>query len=125
VWVSITGYGTSRPERDRVAFGDDAAVAGGLVAWCSGQPVFCADAIADALTAFVAARAVVDALARGGRWLLDVSMASVAQAFAGPTVAVPNGGVDVAAPRARDASGRGPALGEHTASVLARLDIAG
>jgi crotonobetainyl-CoA:carnitine CoA-transferase CaiB-like acyl-CoA transferase len=31
VWLSITGYGRSMPER--VAFGDDAAVAGGLVGW--------------------------------------------------------------------------------------------
>ena len=31
VWLSITGYG--RAEADRVAFGDDAAVAGGLVGW--------------------------------------------------------------------------------------------
>ena len=31
VWLSITGYGRATPER--VAFGDDAAVAGGLVGW--------------------------------------------------------------------------------------------
>ncbi len=31
VWLSITGYGLRAP--DLVAFGDDAAVAGGLVGW--------------------------------------------------------------------------------------------
>ncbi len=30
-WVHITGYGATGPWRNRVAFGDDAAVAGGLV----------------------------------------------------------------------------------------------
>ena len=34
VWLSITGYGRAAPER--VAFGDDAAVAGGLVGWARG-----------------------------------------------------------------------------------------
>lgn len=33
VWISITGHGRSGEHRDRVAFGDDAAVAGGLVCW--------------------------------------------------------------------------------------------
>jgi crotonobetainyl-CoA:carnitine CoA-transferase CaiB-like acyl-CoA transferase len=32
-WVRITGYGSTGPWRNRVAFGDDAAVAGGLVEW--------------------------------------------------------------------------------------------
>ena len=60
VWLSITGYGRTQP--DRVAFGDDAAVAGGLVGWDGCEPVFCADAIADPLTG------VCGALAVAGRW---------------------------------------------------------
>ncbi|HEY5876273.1 MAG TPA: CoA transferase, partial [Ilumatobacteraceae bacterium] len=32
-WVAITGYGQNPPEREWVAFGDDAAAAGGLVVW--------------------------------------------------------------------------------------------
>src|SRR5215469_16991054 len=38
VWLSITGHGRDRP--DRVSFGDDAAVAGGLVGRADGEPVF-------------------------------------------------------------------------------------
>ena len=34
VWLSITGHG--RDEPDRVAFGDDAAIAGGLTGWTGG-----------------------------------------------------------------------------------------
>ena len=36
VWVSITGYGYESAWRDRVAFGDDAAVAGGLAVAAGG-----------------------------------------------------------------------------------------
>lgn len=80
VWISITGYGRNLPER--VAFGDDAAVAGGLVGRSRGRPVFCADAIADPLTGLVAALGAAGALRAGGGHLLDVSMRDVAAAFA-------------------------------------------
>jgi len=119
-WASITGHGRTGPERDRVAFGDDAAVAGGLVCWTDDRPVFCADAIADPITGLVATAAILEALAEGGRWLLDVPMADVAASMAGPTLAVPDD-VVAAAPRARLAPGRGPLLGEHTAEVLAGI----
>ncbi len=74
VWVSITGYGRSGPWSNRPAFGDDAAVAGGLVA---GGPVFAGDAIADPLTGLHAASAALAALA--GRWggLVDVPLREV------------------------------------------------
>jgi hypothetical protein len=84
VWLSITGYGRATPER--VAFGDDAAVAGGLVGWTSGEPtpepVFCADAIADPLTGVCGALAVARSLAVGGGELIDLSMREVAATFA-------------------------------------------
>ena len=76
-WISITGYGRSGDDANRVAFGDDAAAAGGLVTWTDDGPLFCADAIADPLTGLAAAGACVDALRSGGRFLLDVSMAAV------------------------------------------------
>ena len=77
-WISITGYGREDPA-DRVAFGDDAAVAGGLVAEApDGTPVFCADAIADPLTGLYAALAGLTSRAAGGGHLLDVAMAGVA-----------------------------------------------
>ena len=89
VWLSITGYG--RAEADRVAFGDDAAVAGGLVGWTgaggSGEPVFCADAIADPLTGLCGALAVARSVGAGGGELIDLSMRAVAAAFtAAPAV---------------------------------------
>jgi crotonobetainyl-CoA:carnitine CoA-transferase CaiB-like acyl-CoA transferase len=83
VWVAITGYGRADP---RVAFGDDAAVAGGLVVYDSVGPCFCADAVADPLTGMVAADVCLAALASGERALLDIPLAGVAAAFAGPTL---------------------------------------
>jgi crotonobetainyl-CoA:carnitine CoA-transferase CaiB-like acyl-CoA transferase len=84
VWLSITGYGR---DSNRVAFGDDAAVAGGLVAFDADGPCFVADAVADPLTGVASAAAVVAALEQGGRWLLDASMAGVAAFVAGDDAA--------------------------------------
>jgi hypothetical protein len=129
VWVSITGHGRTGPGRDRVAFGDDAAVAGGLVVADEAGPCFCADAAADPAAGLVAATACLDALAAGGRWLVDVAMAGVAASLAGPTLAPgPDRPVDgpvdaVAPPRARAAIAPGPALGAHTAEVLGGLGV--
>jgi hypothetical protein len=78
VWVSITGYGRHGGGRDRVAFGDDAAAAGGLLARDEGGLCFVADAVADPLTGVAAAAAATAALAAGGGWLLDVAMSRVA-----------------------------------------------
>jgi hypothetical protein len=120
VWVSITGYGRAEPMREWVAFGDDAAVGGGLIARDASGPCFCADAVADPLTGMVAAVAALDALAAGGRHLVDVAMAGVAAAHAGPTLAVPDG-VEAAPPTARRPHRRAAALGAHTAAVLQPL----
>jgi len=88
VWISITGYGRADA---RVAFGDDAAVGGGLVVFDDKGPCFCADAIADPLTGLVATDACLAALGSGDRVLVDVPLAGVAAAFAGPTLPVPPG----------------------------------
>jgi crotonobetainyl-CoA:carnitine CoA-transferase CaiB-like acyl-CoA transferase len=93
VWLSITGYGRGDSGlAGLVAFGDDAAVAGGLVGWTDGsrngggqgvgEPVFCADAIADPLTGLCGALAVARSIASGGGELVDLSMRSVAAGFA-------------------------------------------
>jgi hypothetical protein len=151
VWLSITGYGRSMPER--VAFGDDAAVAGGLVGWAGNQwardeptaPVFCADAIADPLSGACGALAVALSRSAGGGELIDLSMRDVAAAFAaappghgaadhGPHDILPSGSLGcprtrreqaVLAPR-RPSPPAGPArhaaeLGADTSAVLAWL----
>jgi len=89
-WVSVTGYGRDDPQQ-RVAFGDDAAVAGGLVAYPppdpdrgAATPVFCADAIADPLTGMYAALAAAASRAGGGGHLIDVRMAGVSADLARP-----------------------------------------
>ncbi|MHB8497650.1 MAG: CoA transferase [Acidimicrobiales bacterium] len=75
-WVSLTGYGRSGPRSNWVAFGDDAAVAGGLVGTdAGGDPVFCADAIADPATGLLASVAVLSSTERGGGHLIECSMA--------------------------------------------------
>lgn len=82
-WVSITGYGRSGDAALRVAFGDDAAVAGGLVARADdGGPAFCGDAIADPTSGLVAAAATVEATRAGGGRLVEVAMAPVARSLA-------------------------------------------
>jgi hypothetical protein len=119
VWVSITGHGRTGDAAARVAFGDDAAVAGGLVVWDAAGPCFCADAVADPLSGVVAAAAALAALADGGRWLLDVSMAGVASAVAGATRRVPPG-VDAALPSAPPSGPLAAALGHDTDAVFDR-----
>jgi hypothetical protein len=104
VWLSITGHGRDRPEL--VAFGHDAAAAGGLVGWvdaagapdaaggaragAASLPVFCADAVADPLTGIAGALAVAQSVAAGGGELIDLPMSAVAACFA--TAAVPEHG---------------------------------
>ena len=99
-WLSITAHGRTGSDADRVGFGDDAAVAGGLVAWDErDEPVFCGDAIADPLTGLYAAGAALSSLAAGGGHLVAVAMRDVvahAMAAGGPmtphdTVAVDGG----------------------------------
>jgi hypothetical protein len=89
VWISITGYGRDDPQQ-RVAFGDDAAAAGGLVAFAADStPVFCGDAIADPLTGLYAGLAALMALAAGGGLLVDVAMAGVSADLARPSAHPP------------------------------------
>lgn len=76
VWVSITGYGFSGAWSDRVAFGDDAAVAGGVAVAAGGPdaPVFVGDAVADPLGGMHAAVGAVECLDDGIGAIVDVSM---------------------------------------------------
>ena len=73
VWIRITGHGRDQP--NRVALGDDAAVAGGLVAVDADGPVFVGDAIADPLTGALAALLAAAGIGSGSSWVVDLSMA--------------------------------------------------
>ena len=95
-WVSITGHGRRGPDRNRVAFGDDAAVSGGFVV--PGEPpMFVADAIADPIGGLSAATVGARLLADGRAALVDVSLAGAsawAKGQAGHDIdrpVVPNG----------------------------------
>ncbi|RDH78357.1 CoA transferase [Mycolicibacterium moriokaense] len=79
IWLRITGYGTESDRANRVAFGDDAAVAGGLV---GADVEFIGDAIADPLTGLAATGAVLDSLARGGGEIIETALAEVAAQYA-------------------------------------------
>jgi crotonobetainyl-CoA:carnitine CoA-transferase CaiB-like acyl-CoA transferase len=121
VWLSITGYGRTDDAAQRVAFGDDAAVAGGLVAHDARGPVFCADAVADPASGLLAAAAVLDRLAAGGRWHVDVGLARTAAHLADGSIAPGPWTGAVAGPRARPSRGPAAALGQHDARWLGQL----
>jgi hypothetical protein len=70
-WVSITGHGRAS---DRVAFGDDAAVSGGLLV----DGCFVGDAVADPLTGVHAALAAWACHRQGGGLLVDIALARTA-----------------------------------------------
>lgn len=82
VWIRVSGHGTVGDRAGWVAFGDDAAVSGGLVATAADGPMFCGDAIADPLTGLHAALAAVEAIHRGGGELIEISMAATAAGYA-------------------------------------------
>jgi len=87
VWVSITGHGDNR-----AAFGDDAAVSGGL--WledpAGGLPWFVGDAAADPVAGLVACRAAAEAMAAGRAGLVEVSMSqAVSWVRAGDDLSAP------------------------------------
>ena len=73
-WLRVTGH----RDPTRVAFGDDAAVAGGLVAWDGGRPVFAGDAIADPLTGLLGALAVLATHSSEHSTVIDLALADAA-----------------------------------------------
>ncbi|CRZ17010.1 CoA transferase [Mycolicibacterium neworleansense] len=81
IWVRITGHGAAGEKADWVAFGDDAAVSGGLVGYRTAAPVFMGDAIADPLTGLHAAAAVAASREHGGGELIEFAMAAVAAGY--------------------------------------------
>jgi hypothetical protein len=89
VWVAVTGYGWTGENADWIAFGDDAAAAGGLVGWSGDAPAFLGDALADPLTGLAAAVGALRALRRGGGAMVDAAMARIA---AGVAASIPADG---------------------------------
>ncbi|MED6328672.1 MAG: CoA transferase [Actinomycetota bacterium] len=101
VWISITGYGRTGPRSNGVAFGDDAAVSGGLYL---GDPSgFVADAVADPATGLLAAVLGLAALADGRGALVDLSLSGTARWLASTPgrMAEPGADLAVAPPRLR------------------------
>jgi crotonobetainyl-CoA:carnitine CoA-transferase CaiB-like acyl-CoA transferase len=138
VWLQITAHGTEAPGShggpsfvspssslaEPPGFGDDAAVAGGLVGCdAAGDPVFCGDAIADPLTGIEATAAVLDSLARGGGEVITFALAAVAARYAALPLhpAVESEVLPPARPRIE---GSGPQLGADNARVGELLDAA-
>jgi len=140
LWVSITGYGRQGPERDWIAFGDDAAVAAGL-AWSlparvePASPCFCGDAIADPLTGLHAAAIVLAHRHAGRGGLLELSLVDIsarAAGFSAGRLELPierdrdqwcviwrGEKIPIEAPRARPAIGTAPALLAPNEALLA------
>jgi hypothetical protein len=112
IWLRISGYDDFRP-----AFGDDAAVAGGLVGAAPDGPVFCGDAIADPLTGLEATAAVVESLSRGGGELIHVSMAAVAATYAALPTEPSAGQYPAPPPRPPAACAPAPRLGADNDAV--------
>ncbi|HSV80237.1 MAG TPA: CoA transferase [Ramlibacter sp.] len=125
-WVSITGYGRDGPRNHRVGFGDDVAVAAGLVEFDpEGCPNFIGDAIADPITGLAATAGVLAALVAGGGYLVDAPMVAAAS-FVASAAPIADRSTDrwteaLFAPSiTRPLSGAGD-LGAHTEALFTEL----
>ncbi len=135
IWVAITGYGLTGPWRDRVAFGDDAAVAAGLCAVSppdDPRPRFCGDAVADPVAGLLATLGALALLRNQRSGTVDIALREAASHLIGdspagptePTDPAPSSGrVAASRPRARTPRGAGPELGRDTTAVFDALGI--
>lgn len=122
VWVRITGHGAHGERATWTAFGDDAAVAGGLVGRSADGPVFCGDAIADPLTGLQAALAVAESLHRGGGEVIEVAMADVAATYAALPESRGDSDCPATIPMIPDTPVRAPDLGADDDRVERLID---
>jgi hypothetical protein len=76
-WLSITAHGRIGPEGQRVGFGDDAAVSGGLLIEGT-PPMFVADAVADPLSGLTAAVHGAELLSAERAAVVEVPLSRVA-----------------------------------------------
>jgi hypothetical protein len=132
VWLAVTAFGLAD---NRVGFGDDCAMAGGLFGRLEdGRPVPVGDAVADPVTGLHGAVAALACFRAGGSWLVDASLVGTAAAVGGRVHAVrtirdgetwwvDSAGrrTEVVAPRARAAAGVARPLGADTTSVMSGL----
>jgi hypothetical protein len=128
VWISITGHGRCGPGTNRIAYGDDAAVAGGFVSWEGDKPRFIADAAPDPATGLMAAVEAVSALESSSRWVIDLSLSGVAAQLAGDSAGtrfdgVPDEPVVGAPPRARLSRGVAAELGADNEAVFSEFGL--
>jgi crotonobetainyl-CoA:carnitine CoA-transferase CaiB-like acyl-CoA transferase len=125
LWVSITAYGRDPATEQLVGFGDD--VAGGAGGWVldprTGVPMPSLDAVADPLTGLAAAAAVLEVLHGEDSMVVDVAMHRVVTEAVGgrPTMPGTVWSGESSVPPKPDVRGRAPALGAHTAAVLAEI----
>ena len=116
VWVSITGYGRNGPRSKGVAFGDDAAVSGGL--FLKDPLCFIADAVSDPSAGLLAATLALSALKSGKGWLIDIPLSAVANWMLGtgekPEEIAEN---IMAEPRARKIEINAPTAGRHNSQL--------
>ena len=110
-WVSITGHGRWGSGCNRIAFGDDAAVSGGLVV-PGDPPMFVGDAIADPIAGLVAASVAAHLLAERRAALVDVPLAAVSAWVA------EQAGDEIDRPVVRNCSGWAVELADGPAPVL-------
>lgn len=132
-WISITGHGRTH-DPDRIGFGDDAAVAGGLWVDDPDGPMFVADAVADPLTGMAAAALAAEVLAserasavetplsRVAAWARSRPIdAAVRRSGEGWSVDIEGEPATVAAPSARASRGTAAPVDAHGATLRAEF----
>jgi hypothetical protein len=140
-WISITGYGRTGSSSNAVAFGDDAAVGAGLVAWVDDDsPAFCGDAIADPIAGLFATAAGLGSLRLGGGHLIDVSLRDCAAFANSGKICAGNHAVknisgdnwqiesdgkffEVRRPQRVFGGSKAPSIGENTEEILEEFGI--
>lgn len=118
VWVAITAHPVRADGSVWVGFGDDAAMAAGVVCRdTDGRPLPCGDALADPLTGVHAVLAACAAVRAGGRHHVRLNLRDVTASTLLPWHGAPAGRVHP--PVARRAQGKAHPLGADTDVVLA------
>jgi hypothetical protein len=112
-WISISGFGAPQPHR--IGYGDDAAVAAGLVALDENGPMYVADAVADPLAGLTAATLVLEAVVDRKRVHVDLALADVAAEATTLTEPLATNGElhNVALPRRRPVATAAASPGQH------------